>query len=261
MSRGYLKFFKPLEWISMSMLFSTVGVVGLYEALSLFGERYVLPSKDGVNMAKNILQYIDDIAKKGSEKYGIPFNVEQIPAEGAAVTLAKADKVFHSRSPFQVYSNQSIPLWVDVDMITRARVDGELNGCYSGGGISHLNVGSPMTPHQNRKLIEFGIGCGLDHFATNLVFCKCENDHTSYGKAKRCSQCGGRIVLQETRVVGYFVPVSSWSDIRRNYEFPKRVWMDVPEQFCSKSKGDNGADHQDEVKVEISVPDEVVSAD
>lgn len=255
---GYLKFFKPLGWINMNMLFSTIGVVGMYEALSLFGERYMLPSDLGVSTAKDILQYIDDIAKRQSERLSIPFNVEQIPAEGAAVTLARADKVFHPKSPFEIYSNQSIPLWVDVDMTTRARIDGELNRCYSGGGISHLNIGAPVTEYQHRKLIEFGIGCGLDHFALNLVFCKCENDHAFFGRVKRCPKCGGRVALQETRVVGYFVPVADWAEVRRTYEFPRRVWADVPKEFSNNEKGGNGSGHKiEDVQLSVSIEKEV----
>ncbi len=225
---GYLKFFKPLGWISMDMLFSTIGVIGLYEALSLFGDDYILPSGKGVETAVDILQYIDTLAQKRTEDTGIPFNVEQIPAESAAITLARADQIHYPKSPFNIYSNQSIPLWVDADLVTRARVDGRLNHCYSGGGISHLNIGSPVTVEQHRKLIEFGISCGLDHFALNPVFSRCENGHVTFGKARRCDQCGGRIVERRTRVVGYFTPVEDWTEVRRKQEFPKRVYGDVP---------------------------------
>lgn len=225
---GYLKFFKPVGWISMEMLFSTIGVIGLYEALSLFGDEYVLPSEKGLRTAKDLLQYIDSLAQKRTEETGTPFNVEQIPAESAAITLAKADRIHYPKSPFNIYSNQSIPLWVDADLMTRARVDGELNHCYSGGGISHLNIGSSVTVEQHRKLIEFGIECGLDHFALNPVFSKCENGHVSFGKARRCPVCNGKIAERRTRVVGYFTPVEDWTEVRRKHEFPKRVFGDVP---------------------------------
>ena len=225
---GYLKFFKPVGWISMEMLFSTIGVIGLYEALSLFGDEYVLPSEKGIRTAQDLLKYIDSLAQKRTEEAGIPFNVEQIPAESAAITLAKADQIHYPWSPFNIYSNQSIPLWVDADLMTRARVDGELNRCYSGGGISHLNIGSPVTAEQHRKLIEFGIKCGLDHFALNPVFSKCENDHVSFGKVRRCPVCNGKIVERRTRVVGYFTPVEDWAEVRRKHEFPKRVYGEVP---------------------------------
>ena len=225
---GYLKFFKPLKWISMDMLFSTIGVIGLYEALSLFGDDFVLPSEKGVGTARDILQYIDSLANKRTDETGIPFNVEQIPAESAAVTLAKADKIHYPRSPFTIYSNQSIPLWIDADLMTRAQVDGDLNHCYSGGGISHLNIGAPVTAEQHKKLIEFGIKCGLDHFALNPVFVRRENDHVSFGKVRRCPKCNGKIVERRTRVVGYFTPVEDWNEVRRKYEFPKRMWGEIP---------------------------------
>jgi ribonucleoside-triphosphate reductase len=233
---GYLKFFKPLGWISMDMLFCTIGVIGLYEALSLFGDDYVLPAQKGVSTARDILQYIDSLANKRTEETGIPFNVEQVPAESAAVTLAKADRIHYPKSPFDLYSNQSIPLWVDTDLMTRARVDGDLNHCYSGGGISHLNIGSPVTAEQHHRLIEFGISCGLDHFAINPVFSRCENNHVTFGKARRCGTCNGRIVERRTRVVGYFTPVEDWNEVRRKREFPKRVFGEVP--FKDEDKDD-----------------------
>lgn len=246
---GYLKFFKPIGWISMRMLFSTVGLIGMYEALSLFGDDYVLPSKKGIKAATDILRYIDELTRVRSEQTGVPINVEQIPAETAAITLAKADQVFYPKSPFDLYSNQSIPLWVDVDMLTRAQVDGEINHCYSGGGISHLNIASPVTVEQHKRLIEFGIQCGLDHFALNCVFCRCENHHTSYGKSKRCPQCGGKIVERRTRVVGYFTPVEDWTEVRRKYEFPKRVFGEVPFGDDGKPRAVPPVKVEDEVEV------------
>lgn len=230
---GYLKFFRPLDWISTRMFFSTIGVVGLYEALEQFGEDYRLPSKKGIKEGQRILKYIDDAAAKFTEETGVPFNVEQIPAEGAAVTLAKADKIFFPKSPYKLYSNQSIPLWVDVDLITRARVDGQLNHCYSGGGISHLNIGSAVTAGQMEKLIEFAISCGLDHFALNPVFCRCEDGHISLGNRDSCPICGAGIEEKVTRVVGYYTPVPDWASVRREWEFPKRVFSDLvlPEEF------------------------------
>lgn len=230
---GYLKFFRPLGWISMRMFFSTIGVVGLYEALEQFGEEYVLPSKKGIKEAQKILKYIDSAAQKFTEQTGVPFNVEQVPAEGAAVTLAQADKIFFPKSPYELYSNQSIPLWVDVDMITRARVDGQLNNCYSGGGISHLNIGSTVTSAQMKKMIEFAISCGIDHFALNPVFARCENGHIHLGDLETCPTCGEAIEEKVTRVVGYYTPISDWAKSRREWEFPRRVWntFELPEEF------------------------------
>lgn len=231
---GYLKFFKPLGWISTKMFFSTIGVVGLYEALEQFGDEYVLPSKKGIKKAQEILKYIDDSAQKFTEETGVPFNVEQIPAEGAAVTLAKVDKMFFPKSPYKLYSNQSIPLWVDVDLITRARVDGQLNRCYSGGGISHLNIGAAVTSAQMKKMIEFAISCGLDHFALNPVFSRCESGHAHLGSFTECPTCGDDIVERVTRVVGYYTPVEDWSMVRRDWEFPRRVWntLELPPEFA-----------------------------
>lgn len=247
---GYLKFFKPLGWISMEMLFSTIGVVGLHEALASFGEDYTLPAEKGVKQAKDILEYIDSQAKKFSEKTGVPFNVEQIPAEGAAVTLANADRVFH-KHPYELYSNQSIPLWVDVDLVTRAVVDGALNRSYSGGGICHLNIGAAVTPTQMKRLIIFAIEKGLDHFALNPVFSKCVKGHVCIGRSPTCVKCGADIESEVTRVVGYFTPVEDWASVRREWEFPKRVWNSLPDWLVEETKVETKVEARVEQKAEV----------
>ncbi len=224
----YLKFFKPLGWISLDrMFFSTIGVIGLYEAIELLDFENSLPDDRGIVFAEEILGLIGKRATEFTHDFNIPFNVEQIPAETAAITLAKKDTLVYPDNPYKLYSNQSIPLWRDVDLVTRARVDGRLNRCYSGGGICHLNVGSITTPEQMRKLIEFAVECGLDHFALNPRFDICQNKHVTLGSEESCPKCGASITGHVTRVVGYFVPIEDWTEVRREWEFPRRKWQTV----------------------------------
>lgn len=225
---GYLKFFKPLGWIDLdSMLFSTVGVLGLYEAVEILAPDTLIPSDEGVTLAEQILLFIDEEVKRLGKDSGVPYNVEQIPAEQAAITMASQDKVFYGASPYLMYANQSLPLWIDADIVTRGVVDGRLNKCYSGGGISHLNIGSEITPTQVKAVIQFAIRTGMDHFALNPIFSKCENGCVTLGSGDTCPECTGSIVERETRIVGYFVPISDWSSLRKNWDFPQRKWNGI----------------------------------
>jgi anaerobic ribonucleoside-triphosphate reductase len=76
---------------------------------------------------------------------------------------------------------------------------------------------------------------GLDHFALNPVFSTCENDHVTLGSPEKCPACGGKIACRETRVVGYVTKVNDWTEVRREWEFPQRVWMDVPEEITEEA--------------------------
>ena len=67
-----------------------------------------------------------------------------------------------------------------------------------------------------KRLIEYAISCGCEHFAVNYNFCKCVNDHvTVAGPSKTCPMCAAPIVEQYTRIVGYYTQVSAWNKGRR----------------------------------------------
>lgn len=219
---GFLKFFEPLGWLSLDkMFYSTIGISGLWEAMQYLGINVIHQT----SQVAEILSLCTSFSHKLIEKYGVPFNVEQTPAEGAAVNLANKDKILFGDQPYPIYSNQFIPLWEDVGIPTRARIDGKLSSFFSGGSISHLNIGSKATPTQMKKLIKFAVEAGLEHFALNPQFCVCKNGHTTLsGHIEVCPECGEEIVAHYTRVVGYFTPVGNWVKARRIFDFPNRKY-------------------------------------
>jgi ribonucleoside-triphosphate reductase len=219
---GFLKFFKPLGWLNLDrMFYSTIGISGLWESMKYLDIDVIHQA----NEVAEVLSYITDLSQKLTLEFGVPFNIEQTPAEGAAVNLASKDRIYFGDNPYPIYSNQFIPLWENVDIPTRARIDGKLSSYFSGGSISHLNIGSKATPTQMKKLIKFAVDNGLEHFALNPQFCVCEDGHvTLSGNADTCSQCGKKIVSHYTRVVGYFTPVGNWVKARREFDFPLRKY-------------------------------------
>jgi len=172
----------------------------------------------------DLLEQIRSYATECSKKYKCSFNVEQVPAESLAVKFALKDKLMHEMN-YPIYSNQFVPLWVDCDIVDRVKLDGEFSKALTGGGISHLNVGEKLTsPNQMKKLIEYAVKCGCEHFAINYNFCKCQNDHvTIAGQSTVCSMCSAPIIEQYTRIIGYFTPVSTWNKGRQE-EHAKRIF-------------------------------------
>ena len=118
---------------------------------------------------------------------------------------------------YPLYANQFIPLSVNTDIVDRIKLDGEFSRSLTGGGISHLNLGERLTAvNQMKKLIEYTIACGCEHFAVNYNYCVCTNKHvTISGPSKICPLCAEPIVEQYTRVVGFFTRVSTWNKGRR----------------------------------------------
>lgn len=73
--------------------FSTIGVNGINEMIRNFtNDEYDITDMRGQQMAKDILDYINELILGYQEETGILYNLEATPAEGATYRLAKADK-------------------------------------------------------------------------------------------------------------------------------------------------------------------------
>ncbi len=218
---GFLKFFNPLKWFNLDMMFSTIGIIGVYEMCHYMG--LPIETEEGQQFAERVLKYIEQYAQETSKETGYSFNVEEIPGESTAPALAKKDAILCGNT-IPLYSNQYLPLTADVDAITRIKLTGRFMKYLSGGGILHLNIQEKITnPAKMKRLIELAVKEGVEHFAINYGFGICENGHTpAVGAGKVCPLCGGKVTDWFTRIIGYFTKISSWNDTRRNVEFPNR---------------------------------------
>ncbi|HBS48008.1 TPA: anaerobic ribonucleoside-triphosphate reductase [Candidatus Dependentiae bacterium] len=203
-------------------LFSTFGINGVYESLELLG--YSLLTQKGKDLAKFLLEDIRNFSLESNKQFKVPFNIEQVPAESLAIKFAIKDAYLYGMN-YKIYSNQFIPLSVDCDIADRIAIDGCMSKSLTGGGISHINVGEKLTSvDQMKKLILYAVKSGCEHFAVNYNFAVCTNKHvTVSGNSKVCSICGAEIINNYTRIIGYFVPVSSWNKGRRT-EHQTRVF-------------------------------------
>jgi len=146
--------------------------------------------------------------------------------ESVAPILAKKDKLIFGEEyqPYELYSNQYIPLIANASMADRIKLTGKFMHIVSGGGILHLNISDRIkNAEQMKKLLLFALKNGVEHLAVNYGFGICENDHTSIvGNSMVCPVCGGKVTDHLTRIIGYFTKVSSWNSVRRDFEFPRR---------------------------------------
>lgn len=222
--RNFLMFFKPLKWLDLdTMFFSTIGLNGIYEAVKYLGYDLI----ENQECVIDVFKFCNEVLNELAGQYQIPFNLEQIPGEGAAINMAKKDRVYFGENENLLYANQFVPLWEDIDLISRAKIDGKLSKYFGGGVISHLNISSKTSKRQMTDLIKFAASCNLDHFALNACFSKCVNGHVSVTNGDVCPECGESVDEKFTRVVGYLTPVKNWVKERREFEFPKRKFMEL----------------------------------
>lgn len=211
---GLLQFFTS-GIMSLSRLFCTIGINGIYEcSQEIAGDAL---SEQGKSVSKEILQVIHQYTISATEetRKEVKFNCEEVPAESAATKFADKDRYLFNMK-HEIYSNQFVPLAKDIDVSERIKIEGEFSRYLSGGGITHINLIEKLTTqNQMATLINYSIQCGLEHFAVNYNFCKCSNNHVTTNKPKMpCKVCGSP-VQEYTRIIGYFVPVSQFSDGRK----------------------------------------------
>ena len=230
--QGFLKPF-DVGLASLNKMFATIGFTGIPEMTEAMGMS--IYTEEGVKFVQDVLTCMDDMAADFSTDYGVAFNIEEVPGESATINLADKDKSMFTDGTVKVdlYSNQFVPLTDDVSLTKRIEIEGKLMSTVSGGAMTHINLDEKIeNPEIMQKLIEYIIKKGVTHAAINYGFTRCDEDvkHTRTGLHESCNKCDGD-VTHLTRVVGYFVPVESWTKTRQDVDFPNRTKYNVREVF------------------------------
>jgi ribonucleoside-triphosphate reductase len=221
-SQNFLRFFTH-KWLDLDMFFSTIGLVGLSDAVRLMsGHKTSEP--EGHEYATRLLTFMENRAKEYTSQYDGVFNIEECPAEGSAAKLAKKDAVLYGTRAEDcgyimpvLLANQTVPPEEDLSLFDRANKMGPLMQM-SGGSIAHFNiVDEDPDPHSlmlfTKRLV---YDHRVPHFAFNKGFSICASGHITHAIVDKCSQCGDPIVDRVTRIVGYFVHESKWNKPRRD---------------------------------------------
>ena len=226
-SRGALPLY-TLGFMELERQYSTCGFCGLYEALEILGLRITEP--EGLDFAVRVLNAINEVNRELTALTAAPHNMEQVPAETAAVKLAAKDRLlgrWGDKEPDEIpqfYANQFVPLWdTDATFHDRLRIQGRLDELCTGGAVCHLNVAERIAdPAVMASLIEEAASCGVVYFAVNYQTNRCPDNHMSVGRLTKCPVCGKDIEETYTRVVGFNTSTKNWNRVRREHDWPGR---------------------------------------
>jgi ribonucleoside-triphosphate reductase len=227
---GIQKGFFPLYehgFIDLNSQYCTVGICGLFEAAEALGYADVDSGMTAyVNFAGRMIDRLNGVNLEAGKTYGVPFNLEQVPAENQAVNLAAKDRALGFQNGHPLYSNQWVPLTAPVDPFLRLHLAGELDKRMSGGAILHLSTSAAVSPEVQKKLLLYAARKGVVYFAFNYTLTACDECHAVVTTdASMCPKCGSNHVTKFTRVVGFVTPVRHWVRERRR-EFTERTRYD-----------------------------------
>ena len=217
--------------IDISTQYNTIGVIGIFEVMKKFGytkqdefgNTFYTPEADAFG------KKIFDVITRGKEQFILDkdykVSIEQIPGETAANKMLKADKFLYPEivvDELPLYGNQFIPLGIKTTLQERIRIASLFDSYCNGGSIAHINIEAPFTNFdQAWNMVNYIAEQGLTYFAFNTKIQACKNNHAFYGKV--CPECGGDVVTEYTRIVGFYTPIKTWSK-ERKAEYELRKW-------------------------------------
>lgn len=222
--------------VDFQYLYNTIGFIGIYETMKKFGYIYLdefnnvfykpEASVFGQKIFKTMRETADEFIRKYNCNYQI--NTEQIPAESAASKLMEKDKFFYPNAniyDLPLYGNQFIPLGIKTTLQERIRIAAEFDKFCNGGSILHCNLDAPFNNFNNAwEMVNYIANAGVTYFAFNTRIQTCEENHAFYGKI--CPICNKPVAAEYTRIVGFFTPITTWGE-KRKEEYELRRWESI----------------------------------
>lgn len=216
-------------YISVSKLYSTIGINGLNEAARFLGFE-VSNNPEYIKFLQLILGTIKEQNKVHSirdKERPFLFNSEVVPAEGLGGKNYKWDleQGYWAPDDINLYNSYFFNAHDNTSVLDKFILHGKQTYQYTdGGSAAHINLEEHLSTEQYLKLIDFAIANGTNYFTFNIPNSKCDDcGYITKHPITECPKCHSHNITQYTRVIGYLRPVKSFGKDRQ-VEANKRVY-------------------------------------
>jgi len=229
-SKFYLASVKKIRHSYFGNHFSTIGLIGMNEALLNFiGED--VGSQRGRRFASEVLDFMRQRLIEYQKETGYLFNLEATPGEGTSYRQAKADKDKYpdiitagtKEAPYYTNSSQLSVNYTD-DVFESLKLQDGLQCKYTGGTVLHIFLGEKIdNPQMAKNLVKKVFEkFHLPYITLTPTFSICPTHGYLSGEHFYCPKCTIKQPCEVySRVVGYLRPVSQWH-IGKRQEFKER---------------------------------------
>jgi ribonucleoside-triphosphate reductase len=214
--------------------FSTIGLLGMNEAIENFMPGYNIATPEGRGFALEVLDFMRGKTGEFQEKTGNLYNLEATPGEGTTRTFAMKDKrqfpgiivaneqEVRARKAAPFYTNSThLPVNHTDDLFEALELQDELQTKYTGGTVLHGFLGERPTAEQAKGLVKvIAQNFHLPYFTLTPTFSICPSHGYISGEHAKCPTCGESSEVW-SRSVGYLRPVEQWNDGKQE-EFATR---------------------------------------
>ena len=227
--------------------FSTIGLLGMNEAIINFIEGEDISTDKGHNFAKKVLDFMRNKLEQYQEETGNIYNLEATPGEGTTYRFAKTDKkrfgkiktaneegIKNGGKPY--YTNSTnLPVNYTQDLFHALELQDPLQIKYTGGTVFHAFIGEKLDKDAVKILVKkVAENFKLPYFTITPTFSICPNHGYITGKYEYCPTCE-KVSSKKTRcevysrVVGYLRPIKQWNEGKVE-EFKDRILFEVGEK-------------------------------
>lgn len=219
-------------YIYMKKLYSTIGVIGYFEAAKFLGintnnnEEY----KKFLSIIFNVIKEEVKAHNINDKKRPFLFNIEAIPGENLGVKLYEWDKKDGYIVPEDqnLYNCYFYNPWDDTSVLDKIKLHGrQVSTALSGGQACHINLDTHLSKEQYLKLMNIAKEEGCNYYTFNIPISECkECHHIVNAPIKECPICHSKSLKYYTRIIGYLTAVDNWSSPRQE-EFEKRIYKHI----------------------------------
>ncbi|WP_448521107.1 ribonucleoside triphosphate reductase [Pseudothermotoga sp.] len=216
-SRFYLSDVHKLTGNYWSNHFSTIGLVGMHEAcVNFLGVG--IDSEEGREFAMKVLKFMREKLLQFQRETNNLYNLEATPAEGVSYRFARIDKrnfsdIYTSgvNEPFYTNSTQ-LPVDGEYDLFYVLEHQDALQSLYTGGTVLHIYLGEAIEAETVPELLKSVFNrYTLPYLTLTPTFSVCPDHGYLRGEVGTCPLCGKPAEIY-SRVVGYYRPVKSWNN-------------------------------------------------
>lgn len=229
-SKFYLENIKKARGVYYANHFSTIGLIGMNEALLNFiGED--IGTKRGKKFALEILDFMRNRLIEYQEGTGNIYNLEATPAESTSYRLAQKDKAKYpdiiaagtAENPYYTNSSQ-LPVNYTDDIFKALSLQDDIQCKYTGGTVMHLFLGEKISNISTVKSLIKKIfeKHKLPYITITPTFSICPSHGYLKGEHYYCPECTIKQPCEVySRIVGYLRPVNQWN-AGKQQEFKER---------------------------------------
>lgn len=208
-------------YIYMKKLYSTIGVIGYFEAAKFLGietsnnEEY----KEFLSLILGTIKEQNKIHSIKDKKRPFLFNSECIPGEQTAIRFYDKDKKdgYYVPEDQNLYNCYFYNPWDNTSVLDKLALHGkDINKFSDGGQACHVNLDAHLTKEQYLKILDFALANGTNYFTFNIPMSECKDcGHTVNSPIDKCPICGSNNIRYWTRIIGYLTAVDNWSKGRQ----------------------------------------------